>query len=293
MPDFLLIYGDTNSTLAGAIAAAKIHVPIIHIEAGLRSFNKRMPEEINRIVSDHVATYLFPPTQTGINNLLNEGFRLTNQPPYTIDNQGVFMVGDIMYDNSLYFSALAASQTAILETYQLEPGKYILATLHRNKNTDEAVRLNAIFEALNEITTAYQVKLVMPLHPRTSKQMAVLLDANMSDTIQNNPNILMIPPVSFLEMTRLEQQAKLVVTDSGGVQKEAFFFNKPCLILRAETEWVEIVENGAAILCDADKARIVEGFIHFETVGSVKFNQLYGDGSAADQILQIIVDSAN
>ena len=290
-PDCLIIYGDTNSTLAGAIAAAKVHVPIAHIEAGLRSFNKRMPEEINRILSDHVSTFLFPPTQTGYTNLLNEGFRTNNHPPYTIDNPGVFRVGDVMYDNSLHFSTVAARQTDILERLQVVPEQYILVTLHRNNNTDETDRLVAIFDALQTLTTTYGIRMVMPLHPRTAKQMAALLDTKTYETIQTNPNILLIPPVSFLEMTRLEQQAKLIITDSGGVQKEAFFFKKPCIILRAETEWVEILTSGAALLCDADKNRILDTYQHFMTSPLILFDTIYGDGKAAEQILNILIDA--
>ncbi|SOD81286.1 non-hydrolyzing UDP-N-acetylglucosamine 2-epimerase [Spirosoma fluviale] len=284
-PDFLILYGDTNSTLAGAIAAAKLHTPIVHIEAGLRSFNKRMPEEVNRILSDHVSTYLFPPTRTSLTNLLNEGFRTDNQAPYTIDNPGVFLVGDVMYDNSLYFSSVAAERTAIVAQRQLSPDNYILATLHRNNNTDEAERLNAIFDAMQTITRTYSMPLVMPLHPRTRKQMDALLTPELYDAVRTNPYIQLIEPVSFLEMTQLEQQARLVITDSGGVQKEAFFFKKPCIILRAETEWVEIVEGGAAILCDADPTRIQNAYIHLLNNDRVDFPALYGDGTAAEQML--------
>lgn len=284
-PDFLIIYGDTNSTLAGAIAAAKVHTPIVHIEAGLRSYNKRMPEEVNRILSDHVSTYLFPPTQTGFDNLVKEGFRADNQAPYTIDNPGVFMVGDVMYDNSLYFSAVAVERTTIVADQKLTPGNYILATLHRNNNTDEAERLNAIFGALQTITSTYHMPLVMPLHPRTLKQMDVLLAAELYEAVRANPYMQLIAPVSFLEMTQLEQQAKLVITDSGGVQKEAFYFKKPCIILRPETEWVEIVESGAAILCDANPTRIQDAYSRLLENDQVKFPALYGDGTAAKQLL--------
>lgn len=288
-PDCLVIYGDTNSTLAGAIAASKTVIPIVHIEAGLRSFNKRMPEEINRIVSDHTATYLFPPTQTGVDNLRKEGFRVDNRPPYTIDNPGVFNVGDIMYDNSLYFSQVAAERTDILNRLQLEPGTYVLATIHRNANTDEPDRLNAIFEAMQAIATHYSVDVILPLHPRTTKQMNALLAADLFESVQTNPNMRLIPPVSFLEMTQLEQQAKLIITDSGGVQKEAYFYKKPCIILRAETEWVEIVENGAAILCDADADRIWEAYHYFAKTSAVSFSPLYGNGDAAERLLDIVV----
>jgi UDP-GlcNAc3NAcA epimerase len=291
-PDFLIVYGDTNSTLAGAIAAAKVHTPIVHIEAGLRSFNKRMPEEVNRILSDHVSTYLFPPTQTGFFNLLKEGFRADNQAPYTIDNPGVFMLGDVMYDNSLYFSAVAAERTTIVADQKLTTGNYMLATLHRNNNTDEAERLNAIFGVLQTITSTYLMPLVMPLHPRTLKQMYALLSTELYAAVRANPYIQLIEPVSFLEMTQLEQQAKLVITDSGGVQKEAFFFRKPCIILRPETEWVEIVASGAAILCDADPTRIKEAYIRLLESDQVEFPALYGDGTAAELMIEKLLDRA-
>lgn len=288
-PDYLIIYGDTNSTLAGAMAAAKLHVPIVHIEAGLRSFNKQMPEELNRVLSDHVSTYLFPPTQTGYANLLREGFRPNTGPPYTIDNPGIFMVGDVMYDNSLYFSSVAAEQSTILEREHLEPDAYVLVTLHRNTNTDVADRLNAIVRALQLIATTQAVKLVIPLHPRTRKQLAALLDPALYRTLMANPAIILLPPVSFLDMIRLEQHARLVITDSGGVQKEAYFFNKNCLILRAETEWIEIVSEGAARLCDADVEQILEGFLTYNQAPKSLFPHLYGDGRAAEAILDSIL----
>ena len=288
-PDYVILYGDTNSTLAGALVAAKVLVPVVHIEAGLRSFNKKMPEEINRIVSDHVATFLFPPTQTGYNNLLREGFRPDAQPPYTVDNPGIFMAGDIMYDNSMYFSSVASERSSILEQQQIESDPYILVTLHRNTNTDDANRLNAIFSALQTLATTYSIRLVMPLHPRTIKQMAALLEPSLHQAIQTNPTITLLPPVSFLDMIRLEQQAKLIITDSGGVQKEAFFFKKPCLILRAETEWVEIVDSGAAQLCDADPQRILDGFVTYDQGLEIPFSSLYGDGKAAETILDILL----
>ena len=291
-PDFLLIYGDTNSTLAGAIAAAKMRIPIMHIEAGLRSFNKSMPEEINRLVSDHTATYLFPPTQTGIDNLQREGFCLHNRPPYTINNPGVFNVGDVMYDNSLYFSSLAGEQTNLPGRLQLKSETFILATIHRDNNTDDAKRLNAIFQALLRIQASSSVRLVMPLHPRTLKQMNVLLAPDLYSLILTNPNIHLLPPVSFLEMIQLEQQAKLIITDSGGVQKEAYFYNKPCIILREETEWVEIVRDKAAILCSADPERIVEAYTYFDQVSPGSFKPIYGAGNAAEQILEILLSTS-
>ncbi|WP_080055468.1 non-hydrolyzing UDP-N-acetylglucosamine 2-epimerase [Spirosoma aerolatum] len=291
-PDYLIIYGDTNSTLAGAIAASKTSVPIVHIEAGLRSYNKKMPEEINRIVSDHTATFLFPPTQTGVDNLVKEGFRVERCPPFTIDNPAVFNVGDIMYDNSLYFSEIAAKKTDILKQLLLEPEAYVLATVHRNANTDEADRLNAIFQALQILSISHSIDVVLPLHPRTLKQMEALLSRDLYEAIHANKRIRLIPPASFLEMTQLEQQAKLIITDSGGVQKEAYFYKKPCIILRSETEWVEIVEHGAARLCDADPQNILDAYTHFSQTTAISFKPVYGDGEAASQILAILVDNS-
>ena len=290
-PDCVLIYGDTNSTLAGAVSAAKLQVPVAHVEAGLRSYNKQMPEEINRILSDHVSTYLFSPTPTGYANLLNEGFRPDTQPPYTMDNPGLFVVGDVMYDNSLHFAALAAERSTILEREQIEPGAYVLVTVHRNLNTDVADRLNAIFAALQTLATTYGAKLVIPMHPRTAKQMVALLEPSLYQTILANPAIIRLPPVPFLDMICLEQHAKLVITDSGGVQKEAYFFQKKCLVLRAETEWVELTATGLARLCDADTERIIAGFLAYCQTKEDEFPPLFGKGRAAESILDVITKS--
>nr|WP_295923756.1 UDP-N-acetylglucosamine 2-epimerase (non-hydrolyzing) [uncultured Dyadobacter sp.] len=287
-PDYLILYGDTNSTLAGAIAGSKIHVPIVHIEAGLRSFNKTMPEEINRILSDHVSTYLFPPTQTGYDNLIREGFNVNSVAPYTIDNPGIFNVGDVMYDNTMFFTEVAKKKASVLEKYNLTPGDFLLATLHRNANTDDPLRLNAIFEALSEMTRMYGIRIICPVHPRTSKQMDVLLKPGLLREIRNNPFFLMVPPVSFLEIIQLEQEARLIITDSGGVQKEAYFLNKPCIIMRSETEWTEIVESGAAVLCDAGKSKMLSAYEYFENKPDISYRKIYGDGHAAEKMLGIL-----
>ncbi len=283
-PDFIVLYGDTNSTLAGAVAAAKIHVPIVHIEAGLRSFNKSMPEEINRIVCDHCSTLLFSPTKAGFENLKREGFPIDNHPPYTIDNPKVFHCGDIMYDNSLHFADIAEEKTDIIQRLELTNKPFILATIHRDSNTDHPERLSAIFKALIQLSEERQV--VLPLHPRTSKLLKVNLHEELQKQIFNSPNIKLIPPVSFLEIIALERHAQLVMTDSGGVQKEAYFFQKPCIILRPETEWVEIVETGNAILADADKRRILEAWEHFKGNPPTVFPEIFGDGHAAEFMLE-------
>lgn len=286
-PDYIILYGDTNSTLAGAVAAAKIHVPIVHIEAGLRSFNKAMPEEINRIVCDHCSTLLFSPTKAGLENLKREGFATCNERPYTIDNPKVYHCGDIMYDNSLYFAEIAETKTNIINKLGLNEKSFILATIHRDTNTDRPERMDAIFSALLKLSEECQV--VLPLHPRTDKLLKTNLETSKQEKLFRSPNIKIIPPVSFLEMIVLERHAQLVMTDSGGVQKEAYFFKKPCIILRSETEWVEIVETGNAILADADKDHILEAWQHFKGNPPTAFPEIFGNGHAAEFMLEQIL----
>lgn len=343
-PDLLILFGDTNSTLAGAVAASKLHVPVAHIEAGLRSFNKSMPEEINRIMCDHASTWLFVPTIAGLTNLKREGFDVDDsriaQKKVNIDNPGVYHTGDIMYDNSLFFSDVAdekAPLSGILRKvfkdgfrnlsaadrageWHLKRGEYVLATIHRDNNTDNPDRLNAIFKALADIAEGVTrkesacgdesvsgnkgVTVVVPLHPRTEKMLEKILEPMLYErvvrlrdridsgdfltgSLSDNPGILLLPPASFFEMISLEKGARMVITDSGGVQKEAFFFRKPCLILRPETEWVEIVECGAARLVDADYDSIIDGYSDFLNK-SVIYPEIFGDGRAAEKILGII-----
>ena len=286
--DAIVLYGDTNSTIAGAVAASKLHLPIVHIEAGLRSFNMAMPEEINRIVCDNLSTVLFAPTQTAVENLRREGF-LSSKATFADGNRRhVFHSGDIMYDNSLYFARLADEKTDILRRLGLEGEKFVLATIHRDNNTDNPERLTAIAEALLEITER-GYKIVLPLHPRTKK----LLPQNLSEDdyrrITSNPDILIIPPVSFFEIIVLERHASLIMTDSGGLQKEAYFFRKPCLILRPETEWVEIVEQHAGIITDADKELIVRSFDEYIDT-EPQFPPLFGDGHSAEFMLDKTLD---
>ena len=283
-PDFIVLYGDTNSTLAGAVAAAKIHVPIVHIEAGLRSFNKAMPEEINRIVCDHCSTLLFSPTLAGVENLKHEGFPMDNDGPYTIDNPKVYHCGDIMYDNSLHFADIAEEKTDIIQRLGLAGRLFILATIHRDTNTDHTERLSAIFSAILKLSE--DCPIVLPLHPRTAKLLKTNIDEGLQKKVFTSPNIHIIPPVSFLEMIALERHAQLVMTDSGGVQKESYFFKKPCIILRPETEWVEIVETGNAILADADEPRIVKAWQHFKGNPPTDFPEIFGDGHAAEFMLE-------
>ena len=286
--DARVLYGDTNSTIAGAVAASKLHLPIVHIEAGLRSFNMAMPEEINRIVCDNLSTVLFAPTQTAVDNLRREGF-LSSKATFADGNRRhVFHSGDIMYENSLYFAHIADEKTDILRRLGLEDEKFVLATIHRDNNTDNPERLTAIAEALLEITER-GYKIVLPLHPRTKK----LLPQNLSEDdyrrITSNPDIMIIPPVSFFEIIVLERHASLIMTDSGGLQKEAYFFRKPCLILRPETEWVEIVEQHAGIITDADKELIVRSFDEYIDT-EPQFPPLFGDGHSAEFMLDKTLD---
>ena len=282
-PDYLVVYGDTNSTLAGAIAASKIHIPIAHIEAGLRSFNKAMPEEINRICCDHCSTMLFSPTATGYKNLINEGFNPENKKPFTIDNPGIYHCGDVMYDNSMFFGSTDNGQQTTDNT------PYILCTIHRNNNTDEAERLSSIVRALLRLSKEEEI--FIPLHPRTKKLLDVNLSPDIYNELINNERIHIIPPASFLEMIKLEKNASIVLTDSGGVQKEAFFFKKPCIIIRSETEWKEIVECGAAIIADANEDNIVNGYYHFKENKISEYPELFGDGKAAEFICNELINN--
>ncbi len=281
----IILYGDTNSTLAGAVAASKIHIPVFHIEAGLRSFNMAMPEEVNRIVCDQLSSICFAPTQTAVDNLRREGFM---DSPATFRNgkhRRVCNCGDVMYDNSMHFASIAQKHSSIMQQLGLQPNNYILATIHRDHNTDDPVRLGAILRALTDIARQDNIRIVLPLHPRTRK----ILDTNPDLLSQHSDSLTIIPPASFFDISMLEQNAKLVMTDSGGVQKEAFFFEKPCVILRPETEWVEIVDHGAGIIADADYDRIVNAYRQLID-HPVHFPHLFGDAHAAEKILQTILD---
>lgn len=290
-PDFLVLYGDTNSTLAGALAAVKKGIPVAHIEAGLRSFNKSMPEEINRITCDHCSTLLFSPTIAGINNLQKEGFNTNTTAPFSIDRPGVFHCGDVMYDNAIHFSALAESKSGILEKLKLQKGDFILATIHRDNNTDNADRLKAIFHSLITIAESHNETIALPLHPRTLKMLDIQLDEKLLGKVKNSDTLKIIPPVSFLDMIMLEKHASMIITDSGGVQKESYFHQTPCIILRPETEWVEIVENGSAKIADADPDKILTAYAHFNSAPTLAYPPLYGDGQAAWFILDTILDA--
>lgn len=269
-PDWCFVYGDTNSTLAGVLAAVKLHIPIAHIEAGLRSFNRRMPEEINRIVADHVSNYLFCPTTTAVDNLANEGITV-----------GVYQVGDVMYDCFLfYLEQSKATENRTLERLDIRPKSYYLGTMHRPENTDDDQRLTNISEALNEIATA-DCPVILPLHPRTVGY-AHKYGLKFAD------NVNVIQPVSYLEMVVLENNARIILTDSGGIQKEAYWLSVPCITLRDETEWIETVESGWNILVGADKHRIINGIRCSSRLRAVRPESVYGDGDAASQICKIL-----
>ncbi|KAB7707398.1 UDP-N-acetylglucosamine 2-epimerase (non-hydrolyzing) [Bacillus aerolatus] len=267
-PDAVLVYGDTNSTLAGALAASKLHIPLIHIEAGLRSFNKKMPEEINRVITDHVSTLLFPPTETAVQNLKNENI-----------TENVVNVGDVMYDAVLYNTAIAEEKYN-LEQFGVEEKRYTLATIHRADNTDSKEKLTAIFKAFANLDET----VILPLHPRTKHR---LDEYGLSELTGVGSNLQVIEPVSYLEMLLLEKYAKAIVTDSGGVQKEAYFAKVPCLTLRPETEWVETVEAGCNRLVAPLKEDLAAIIQDFKPTDYSK--QLYGDGKASEKITKEII----
>jgi UDP-GlcNAc3NAcA epimerase len=289
-PNAVLVYGDTNSTIAGSLAAAKIHIPVVHVEAGLRSFFKAMPEEINRISCDHMSTLLFTPTTTGLDNLKNEGFSITNSGKVSIDNPAVYHCGDVMYDNSLFFSRLSDQTSTICLENNLESNSFILCTIHRDTNTDNPTNLESIFSGLLQLVELTNLKLVLPLHPRTKNKLEENLSLNLHNQIKNTKNIIIIPPVGFLDIIALQKNAKLIVTDSGGLQKEAFFFQKPCLILRDQTEWIEIVENGNAKLVGSKTEQIINEGRKLLGEQNLSFPSFYGDGNAAQFIAERIIE---
>jgi UDP-GlcNAc3NAcA epimerase len=289
-PDGVLVYGDTNSTIAGALAAAKIHIPVIHVEAGLRSFNKRMPEEINRISCDHMSTLLFTPTVTGIDNLKREGFSMDDQGKADINNPRVYHCGDVMYDNSLYFSQLSDKDSKIIEELKIEKESYILVTIHRDGNTDVAENMENIFNALLTIQKESGLSIVLPLHPRTKSKLEQQLSTDLYHSILSNPKFKIIEPAGFMDIIALEKHSTCIITDSGGLQKESYFFKKPCIILRPQTEWVEIVNNGNAILADANYNKIVSAYEVLSNKKDFTFPDFYGNGKAGEFICEKIIE---
>ena len=266
-PNIVLIYGDTNSTLAGALAASKLDIPIAHVESGLRSFNMKMPEEINRIISDRISTYLFCPTELAVSNLKDEGIY-----------KGVYFTGDVMLDVTNHYKQIAIDKID-LGSWGIKDNNYVLATIHRAENTNDPIRLKSIFKALNKI--AEKINIVLPIHPRTSKRIKELNIDNLSNKIK------IINPVSFLEMIKLQMSSNLIMTDSGGIQKEAFFHKKPCITLRDETEWKETVDLGWNKIVGADFDKILKAFNSFKHGKDIK-DEPYGNGNASNKILEIL-----
>jgi UDP-GlcNAc3NAcA epimerase len=289
-PDAVLVYGDTNSTIAAALAAIKIHIPVVHVEAGLRSFNKSMPEEVNRIACDHMSSLLFTPTQSGLDNLKREGFAFQHADKASVDHPKVYHCGDVMYDNSLHFSHISDKVSTIISSLGLEKDAYLLVTVHRDSNTDIPQNLEGIFSALVKLSERYNQTIVLPLHPRTRNMLEQQLSHETYQAVVQNDKIKIIPPAGFLDIIALEKNASMIVTDSGGLQKEAFFFKKPCIILREQTEWVEIVANGNAILVGASKERILAAYEKLSALENLSFPELYGDGHSAEFICQKIID---
>jgi UDP-GlcNAc3NAcA epimerase len=279
-PEIVLVYGDTNSTLAGALAAVKLHIPVAHVEAGLRSFNKRMPEEINRVLTDHVADILFCPTVTAVQNLAKEGIAAApanpkRSPQGWDGKKGTYLVGDVMYDATLFYRQFSRRPDFRL------PENFILATVHRAENTDDPGRLNAIMAAFKMI--GEEMPIVLPLHPRTRKILG-------EERIQKHSgSVRVLDPVGYFEMMYLLDNCRLVMTDSGGLQKEAYFFQKPCLTLRDETEWVELLELGVNIVCGADTDTIRRSYLKMRQLTIKAEGELYGNGSSGEKIVDILM----
>lgn len=271
-PACVLVYGDTNSTLAGALAAAKSPVPVAHVEAGLRSFNRSMPEEVNRIITDHVSEILFPPTAVAFDNLIRED----------LGSRKIVRSGDVMYDAFLFYEERSRGESEIIDSLSLSSGEFVLATVHRAENTDDLERLRIIMEGL--VRVADQIPVVMPLHPRTD---AALERANLRELVEQN--IELIEPVGYLDMIRLECAAKVIATDSGGVQKEAYFAGVPCVTLRGETEWTELIDAGANTLCPpAHVDAVARAILRAHDFRASTEGSLYGDGTAGAQIVETL-----
>lgn len=279
-PDMVVVYGDTNSTLAGALAAAKLNLPIAHVEAGLRSFNRNMPEEINRIVTDEVSKILFCPTGQAITNLEHEGIR-NGDIIKGLGTRIVAKVGDIMFDLLLYYKDIARKRSKILQKLNINSKGYLLCTVHRAENTDDISRLKSIVAALERLSEDFQV--ILPIHPRTKN---LIKKHNLKVR-----KVKIIESVSYIDMVKLEQEAAIILTDSGGVQKEAYFLKVPCLVLRDETEWVETVKIGWNYLAGANTNKIVDTIDKIRRIdfANKKYPYFYGDGNSADKMLKVIL----
>lgn len=288
-PDVVLVFGDTNSTLAAALAAAKLHIPVAHVEAGLRSFNRAMPEEINRILTDHASDLLFAPTAAGVENLVREGFvnvaeggRMLgpgDADALTAVSPLVANVGDVMFDAALQFGRRAEVESAVLDALGLRAGEFCLATVHRAENTDDPARLRGVFAGLAAV--ADETPVVLPLHPRTRAVLAANPDVAVG-------GVRLVDPVGYLDMVMLERSARVVLTDSGGVQKEAYFHGVPCVTMRDETEWTELVDGGFNVVVGADPGRIAEGFAAQAGKRIDPAGGLYGTGEAGAAIAAVL-----
>lgn len=291
-PDALLLYGDTNSTLASCLVGSKLFIPIIHVEAGVRFYNKIYPEEVNRIICDHLSALLFVPSAAGIQSLEAENIchRVGEAGMADYNKQGVFFTGDIMYDNTLYFSSVAEQKADGINTRYDLPESFVLLTMHRPGNVDTTGSLAGILSAMKSITQKHGKPIVFPIHPRTE---AIIQSEPALTALLNSFDIRLLPPVSFIEMIHLENSASLIITDSGGVQKEAYFLEKPCIIMLDETPWTELIESGTALLTGNDPEKIIEAF---DTLSSRKLSfdkTLYGDGKASDFIVNKIIRHLN
>jgi UDP-GlcNAc3NAcA epimerase len=270
-PDWVMVYGDTNSTLAGALSAAKLHIPVAHVEAGLRSFNRAMPEEINRVLTDNVSSLLFAPSRQAVLNLFQEG----------IPESKVHLVGDVMYDAAIHYGRGSTETSRILDALGVRPSRYVLATIHRAENTDASDRLKSVFDGLRAV--ARELPVVIPLHPRTRK---ALRDNGLLRSVE--AELKVTEPVGYFDMTRLERNARVIATDSGGVQKEAYFFRVPCVTLRDETEWVELVESGWNRLVPPTCSGVIRRAILSASGTHGKEVALYGAGRAAERITEVL-----
>lgn len=269
-PDVLLVYGDTNSTLAGALAAKKIHIPVAHVEAGLRSFNMMMPEEVNRILTDRISDWLFCPTKTAVDNLVKEGYR-------HLDAQ-IHQVGDVMYDAVQYYKPKALEKSKVIAAYGLKENEFVLATIHRQENTQDKATLSEIIEGLKSINSEKQV--VWPIHPRTAKKIQEFgIDIG---------DLKLIDPVGYFDMLALLDVCHLVITDSGGLQKEAYFFKKFCITIRNQTEWIELVQAGCNKLSAANCQAITSSWDEVKAINIDTHHQLYGTGNAGKAIIDVL-----
>jgi UDP-GlcNAc3NAcA epimerase len=303
-PDWVLVYGDTNSTLAAALAATKLNIPVAHVEAGLRSYNKQMPEETNRVVTDHVSKLLFCPTKTAVMNLRNEGILGKGAANTGSVNPSVVHIGDVMYDAALAFKKVAKKKSSILDNIcrkyrrRIIPQEFALVTFHRQENTDNICHLKEIAMAIDKLSSEMQV--VFPVHPRTENQLRKLnhpTAEKILNSLNNDPrcnstnieNLFAIKPVSFLDMVMLEINTKLILTDSGGVQKEAYFHKVPCITLREETEWVETVQAGWNTLTGADVKKIISAARNAKKGDRI---DQYGDGFASECIVEVLISNS-